>query len=173
MSRAFVKEDESESKSGDLPERPLSPHPNYVTPFGLQSLQNRVRDLLERKAELTGRDDLGARQELPVIERDLRYYGERVKTAIVVDPATQPADRVHFGATVEVEGEGGVQSFTIVGEDEADVTAGKISWISPLAKALLNARVGDVVTWRRPAGNQELEVLSIAKAEAQPQDDAE
>jgi len=173
MSRAFVKEDDGESAAGDLAERPISPHPNYVTPSGLQSLQNRVRDLLQRKAELTGVDDLSARQELPVVERDLRYYGERVKTAIVIDPATQPDDRVHFGATVEVEGERGVQSFTIVGEDEADVTAGKISWMSPLAKALLNSRVGDVVNWKRPAGDQDLEVLAIAKADAQPQDEAE
>jgi transcription elongation GreA/GreB family factor len=167
MSRAFVKETDGEEVAENLPERPQSPHPNYVTPSGLQSLLDRVRELLERKRELSGLDDLGARQELPVVERDLRYYGDRVKTAILVDPTTHPDDRVHFGATVVVRGEHGVQSFAIVGEDEADVASGKISWISPLAKALLNAQVGDWVTWKRPAGDQELEVLSIRKADVE------
>jgi transcription elongation GreA/GreB family factor len=70
---------------------------------------------------------------------------------------------VHFGATVRAEdAEGRVHRFKIVGEDEADVATGKVSWVSPLAKALIGARVGDTVKWRRPAGEVELEILEIS-----------
>lgn len=160
MSRAFVKEADGEEE--DFPRRPRSPHINYVTPQGLRLLQSRVSELLARKAALVDLEDLATRQELQSVERDLRYYEERIERAVLVDPRTQPEDQVHFGATVEVvDEEGVVQQFSIVGEDEADVTQGKISWVSPLASALLNAEVGDVVTWPRPAGDRELEVVSI------------
>jgi transcription elongation GreA/GreB family factor len=101
------------------------------------------------------------------VERDLRYFQDRLESAILVNPDIQPADRVHFGATVHVVDEQENRHvFQIVGEDEADVAHGKISWFSPLSKALLDARVGDVVTWRRPAGDMELEVVAIVRQEA-------
>lgn len=161
MSRAFVKELDEQTDNG-LPDRPQSPHVNYVTPAGLAQLQARVREASERRQALAGRDDLASQQQLKQAERDLHYYTERVHRAVLVHPDTQPADRVHFGATVEVLDDAGeTLRFTIVGEDEADIAAGKISWVSPLARALLNARVGDSVVWHRPAGDKNLEIIAI------------
>jgi transcription elongation GreA/GreB family factor len=88
----------------------------------------------------------------------MRYFSQRLESAILVDPSKEPQDEVHFGATVKaLEGDGRAHSFTIVGEDEADVASGKVSWMSPVAKAMIGARVGDTVKWRRPAGEVELE----------------
>ena len=82
-----------------------------------------------------------------------------------MESEAQPLDRVHFGALVEAEDKEGERlNFMIVGEDEADAMQGRISWVSPLANALMNARVGDVVSWKRPLGDKELEVLSIRRA---------
>jgi transcription elongation GreA/GreB family factor len=107
-------------------------------------------------------DDPHRQQELAQVERDLRYYQGRIEKAVVVDLSKQPADEVHFGAIVEVEDENGERhTFTIVGEDEADVTKNRVSWVSPLARAMLGAKVGDTVTWQRPAGNLELEIVNI------------
>jgi transcription elongation GreA/GreB family factor len=81
---------------------------------------------------------------------------------MVVDPAGQPRDEVHFSAAVKiVDEEGKEHRFGIVGDDEADVAGGKISWASPLAKAMIGARVGDTVVWRRPAGDAEVEIIEI------------
>ncbi|HYE36990.1 GreA/GreB family elongation factor [Methylocaldum sp.] len=164
MSRAFVKEPDGEQIGDDLPERPRSSYTNYVTPQGLQQLQERVRELSVQKEILVGKDDLGARQQLKQVERDLHYYEERVQSAVVVQPDAQTDDKVRFGSTVEVlDLDGQTLRFTIVGEDEADATQEKISWMSPLARALLEAQAGDVVTWKRPLGDKELEVLAIHK----------
>jgi transcription elongation factor GreB len=162
MSRAFVKELDDQADSA--PERPQSPHTNYVTPRGLSQLEERVRELSTLRDSLAGKEDLGSQQQIKNVERDLHYFAERVTRAVLVRPETQPDDKVHFGAAVEVEDAGGERlHFEIVGEDEADAAQGKISWVSPLAKALLNAKVGDLVTWKRPAGDKELEILAIAK----------
>ena len=164
MSRAFVKELDDQVDSAS-PLRPQSPHINYVTPRGLGLLKNKVRDLLEARHALLGKEDLSSQQTLRELERDLAYFNERVKRAVPVEPDAQPMDRVHFGAVVEAEDrEGERLIFMIVGEDEADATQGRISWVSPLANALMNARVGDVVNWKRPVGDKELEVLSIRRA---------
>ncbi|MBP1151505.1 MULTISPECIES: GreA/GreB family elongation factor [Methylocaldum] len=164
MSRAFVKEPDGEQLGDDLPERPRSSYTNYVTPQGLAQLQRRVRELSAQKEALIGNDDLGARQQLKQVERDLHYYEERVQSAVVVQPEAQSDDKVRFGSTVEVlDSDGQTLRFTIVGEDEADATHEKISWMSPLARALLEAQVGDVVTWKRPVGDKELEVVAIRK----------
>jgi transcription elongation GreA/GreB family factor len=164
MSRAFVREDDAEQAGNALPERPRSPHTNYVTAQGFSQLREKLLVLMDRKTELSERDDMESKQQTQVVERDLRYFHDRLESAIVVNPETQPAHRVHFGATVQViDEEDKKLEFQIVGEDEADVARGKISWVSPLAKALLDAEVGDVVVWQRPAGNQELEVVSIRK----------
>ena len=169
MSRGFVKEDDLEHAGTDLPERPVSQHPNYVTPLGLQLLQQATERLEQERSELFPRkEDPIANQRLAVVERDLRYFERRFEQAMVVNPAEQPADTVLFGATVTVEDEEGeTRTFTIVGEDEADIAASKVSWVSPLARALLGHKLGDSVTWVRPAGNQLLEILDINYSGAQ------
>ena len=163
MSRAFVKDiDEQEDRAGLL--RPQSTHVNYVTPAGLHQLEQKVSELALERSALVGKDDLASQQALRECERELAYYAERVNRAVLVNPEQQRDDAVHFGAAVLAEDEHGQQwNVVIVGEDEADAAQGRISWVSPLAKALLNARVGDVVNWHRPAGDTELEILSIRK----------
>jgi transcription elongation GreA/GreB family factor len=164
MSRAFVKESDDDLSAGELPERPVAAHANYVTPQGLEQLQARVRELQEQHEQLAPRvaEDSIAKQKQREIERDMRYFIAQLDRAIVVDPAGQPRDEVHFGATVSIIDEQGAEHrFSLVGEDEADVSAGKISWASPLARAMMGARVGDSVMWRRPAGDTEVEIAAI------------
>ena len=164
MSRAFIKEQDGDQADHDPPERPQSSHTNYVTPHGLKQLQQRVQELIALRDSLTRKQDLGDQQRLQYVKRDLRYYEERIKRAVAVRPEEQPDDRVHFGASVEVEDmEGKRFRYLIVGEDEADPDLGKISWVSPLARALLGAGIGDIVKWRRPAGDKELKITSISK----------
>lgn len=167
MSRGFVKEDDLEHAGTDLPERPVSQHPNYVTPVGLKLLQQAAEQLEQERTELFPRkEDPIANQRLSVVQRDLRYYEARLEQAILVNPADQPADTVLFGATVTVEDEEGENRvFSIVGEDEADIAVNKVSWVSPLAKALIGHKTGDSVTWIRPAGNQLLEIIEITYPE--------
>lgn len=162
MSRAFVKEDNEALTSEELPERPVSSEPNYVTRTGFDGLRAKVEQLHAEHAELKRAAEDFDRPRLGQIERDLRYYQAKLESAIPVDLAAQPRDEVRFGASVKAEEENGAsQSFTIVGEDEADVVHGKVSWQSPLATALMGAKVGDTVTWNRPAGKTMLEVLEI------------
>lgn len=162
MSRAFVKEPDGEQVVDELPDRIHSPHVNYVTPAGLRQLQERLDALLSLRQSLGGTVSAEAKQQVMRIDRDLRYYEERVRRAVLVAPADPPRDEVHFGAVVEVETpEGRRMTFAIVGEDEADAAQGKISWVSPLAQALEEARVGDAVLWKRPAGEIELTVVGI------------
>jgi transcription elongation GreA/GreB family factor len=164
MGRAFTKESTDDLVAGELPERPVPAHVNYVTPHGHEQLQARVKALLEQHEQLTvqSEEDSTAKQKLREIERDQRYFNAQLERAAVVDPAGQPRDEVHFGATVKMRDEDDrEQRFTIVGDDEADVTGGKISWASPLAKALLGARAGDTVKWRRPVGDAEVEIVEI------------
>jgi transcription elongation factor GreB len=164
MSRGFVKEDDLEHAGTDLPERPVSEHPNYVTPIGLQQLQNQSTELDQERQRLTpSKEDAVIQQRLGMIDRDLRYLQARLEHAILVEPASQPKDLVLFGATVEVEYDDGEQSlFSIVGEDEADIALQKVSWVSPLAKALIGHKVGDNVVWKRPAGDLNIEIIKIS-----------
>ena len=123
-------------------------------------LQAHIQELLEANVMLEQDDD--PEDELSYVDRDLRYYTARLESAIPVDMQRQPRRKVAFGAAVTVSQPGGKrQTFTIVGEDEADLRQGKISYVSPLAEALLDARVGKTVLWRRPAGNVELTVEEI------------
>lgn len=164
MSRAFVKESDDEFSADALPERPVPTHANYVTPNGLEQLRARVRELAEQHEQLKviSADDSEAKRKLREVERDQRYFRTQLERAEPVDPAQQPHDEVRFGATVQVEDvDGAMQEFSIVGDDEADVAAGRISWGSPLARSLLGARSGDVVKWRRPAGVTEVEIIAI------------
>lgn len=163
MSRAFVKEADEDSAAAELPERPLSDHPNYVSPRGHEMLQVRVRELLESRDRLKAEDDPMAKQRLAEVKRDLRYYQAQLERAQVVDPAGQPHHEVHFGATVIILDEDGKrQVFHIVGDDEADVASHRISWATPLARAILGAKIGDTVKWQRPAGSTEIEIVAIS-----------
>jgi transcription elongation factor GreB len=169
MSRAFVKESDDDLAAGELPERPVPAHANYVTPRGLELLQQRLRELQDRHEQMkrTSDEDSAAKQALREIDRDLRYVRKQLERAEVVDPAQQPRDEVHFGAAVTIEDEDGQrQSYTLVGDDEADVAGGRISWAAPLARALMNARLGDTVVWRRTTGDTEVEVVDIRYPEA-------
>ncbi|MEK6592503.1 MAG: GreA/GreB family elongation factor [Pseudomonadota bacterium] len=165
MSRAFVKESDDDLTAGELPERPVSAHANYVTPQGLEQLQARVRELQEQHEQLAPRvaEDSIAKQKQREVERDMRYFIAQLDRAIVVEPAGQPRGEVRFSATVNIiDEEGMTHRFSLVGEDEADVSAGKISWASPLAKAMIGSKVGDRVIWRRPAGDVEVEIAEIS-----------
>jgi transcription elongation GreA/GreB family factor len=105
---------------------------------------------------------MGQADRRAAVARDLRWVRARLASAIVVRAADGPRDEVRFGARVTVADEDGVaRSFTIVGEDEADAGADRVSWVSPLARAVAGARVGDEVTWRRPAGDRVLTVVRI------------
>jgi transcription elongation GreA/GreB family factor len=160
MNRAFVKEPDEGAPAERLPERQVSEHPNYVTPAGLQQLEVKVGELETRRLELLEGDDPNG--ELPYVDRDFRYYTARLESAVLVDLARQSRRKVAFGAAVTVSQDGGKrQTFVIVGEDEADLREGKISYVSPLAEALLEARVGKTVLWRRPAGNLTLTIEEI------------
>jgi len=163
VSRAFVKEADGETAGDDAPELPVSTLPNRVTPRGLAMLRAELQGLGERRrASLGAADPLAHRPEVSAIERRMRYLGKRIDSAIVEPPRGRPPDRVGFGTTVTVAGEdGGEWSVTIVGEDEADPAAGRISWVSPLARALMGSAVGDEVLWRRPKGDASLEVVAI------------
>lgn len=164
MSRGFVKEDDLEHAGTDLPERPVSPHPNYVTPAGLQQLENAANALDKERASLVGdKENETAKQRLAVIDRDLRYLSVRLKDAILVAPANQDKNTVLFGAKVKVEDEDGeLLQFHLVGEDEANIAQHKVSYVSPIAKALIGRKVGDSVRWKRPAGLLELEIIEIS-----------
>ena len=164
MSRGFVKEDDLEHAGTDLPERPISSHVNYVTPVGLHQLENEA-DALDKKrlALLSQKDNETAKQRLAVIDRDLRYLSARLKQAILVEPANQDSSTVLFGAKVKVEDENGaLLQFHLVGEDEADIIQQKVSYVSPIAKALIGRKVGDCVVWQRPAGAMTLDIIEIS-----------
>ena len=162
MSRAFVKEDGPDNEP--LPDLPISPHPNYVTARGLQALKDRLAATQADLARLKARADRLDRLPEKAAERDIRYLEARLASAIPVDPAAQPADEVGFGARVTVADEDGTETvYEIVGEDEADAGLGRIAPQSPLARALLGAKVGDTVDWSRPAGLVVLEVVDIQR----------
>jgi transcription elongation GreA/GreB family factor len=146
VSRAFVKEDDGVSEV--VAPRPQRQHPYYVTPEGYAHLQEGLA-----QAQAGGN------------EREVELLQERLEAAIVVDPQQQARDVVAFGASVTVETpDGKQQTYRIVGEDEADPLSGTISWISPLAQALLEHRAGDRVVWERPAGNVPVRIVSISYA---------
>jgi transcription elongation GreA/GreB family factor len=141
VSRAFVKD--TDHALEPLPELAISPHPNFVTPMGLELIEARIAALgVELKAARAADDEpLVAR-----VNRDLRYWTRRRATARVVAPLPAP-DTVRFGVTVTLRyaGDGADARFKIVGEDEAGPARGLVSFVSPLAQALLGKRIGDEV----------------------------
>ena len=159
MSVAFVKEESAEAASETvLPARPISDHPNLVTEAGLALLKEQLAEATAALDAANQIEDINEkRRQSAVPVRDVRYFTERVRTAQLVPPPTS-SNVVAFGHTVSFERDDGrVQTFRIVGEDEADPAQGSISYASPVAVALMGKSVGDVV----PFGPGELEILSI------------
>jgi transcription elongation GreA/GreB family factor len=160
LSVAFTKEESAETASETLlPDRPVSPHPNLVTEAGLKALELQLQQAQEAYEAVQKIDDVNERRRqgaLPL--RDVRYFATRVRTAQVVS-APASIDTIVFGSTVTISrGDGRVQKYRIVGEDEADPKAGTISHVSPVAKVLMGKAVGDIVE----ASGQEIEVVAIS-----------
>lgn len=163
MSRAFVKEPDGDQADSDLPERPQSDHPNYITQTGLEKMQSTVIALRQEHSLLKKEDDLSAKNRIKPIEAELRYLEKRIQCAIPVDISKQKSQEIRFGATVKLIDENDQEYiFTIVGEDEADPEEGFVSWVSPLARELLGKKADDTVLWERPAGDLELEILDFS-----------
>jgi transcription elongation factor GreB len=164
MSRAFVNEDAGNDRP-DLPELPVPPGPNFVTPRGLTELQAKITRRKSDLAALKSRPDRLDRLPEAAAERDLRWLEARMKAAVVIDPANHDLTEVAFGLAVTVADEDGRETaYEITGEDEADAPHHRIAPNSPLARALLGAQVGDVVSWKRPSGNLDLQIIRIAHA---------
>jgi len=160
LSVAFTKEDSAETASETtLPDRPISPHPNLVTETGLKALELQLHQAREAYEAAQKIEDVNERRRQAAIPlRDARYLAERIRTAqVIAKPAV--TDRVAFASTVTFKRDDGrVQRYRIVGEDEADPRSGSISFVSPVARALMGKAVGDVVE----TSDQELEIISIA-----------
>jgi transcription elongation factor GreB len=179
MSKAFTKE--TDADDDDLPEgAPPIPKgsPNYVTPAGFQALQDELRQLtrverpkvVEVVSWAAGNGDrsengdyIYGKKRLREIDRRIRFLTKRIEYAKVVNPADQKnRDQVFFGATVTyANSKGDEKTITIVGIDEADLEHGKVSWIAPIARALMKAYEGDTVPLRTPGGVEQLEVIEI------------
>ena len=154
------------------------PNPNYITPEGARRLTDElarlggvdrphiVKEVTEAAAQGDRSENaeyIYGKKKLREIDRRMRYLRKRLEIAVIVDPEKQKGNvRVFFGATVELEDEMGTKStHQIVGEDEIDTKATKISWRSPIGRALLGKSEGDVITVRRPAGEIEIEIVSV------------
>lgn len=161
MSRAFVNEDNAAAQADQPVERQVSAQPNRLTAQGLAQLQAKVTQLqLEYSTEST-KGEQADKQRQADLERDLRYFNQRVQSAQVVPQATS-TDKVQIGSWVTFANEQDEQQrIQLVGEDQADANAGLINWGSPLGRALLGAQVGEEVLWKRPVGDQLIEVLRI------------
>jgi transcription elongation GreA/GreB family factor len=160
LSVAFTKEDSAETASETLlPDRPISTHPNLVTEAGLEALQLQLRQAQEAYEAAQTIEDVNERRRQSALPlRDVRYFAARIRTAQVM-PAPTSADTVAFGSTVTFRrADGRVQTYRIVGEDEADPKAGMISFVSPVARLLMGKAVGDVAE----TAGQEIEIVAIA-----------
>jgi transcription elongation factor GreB len=180
MNKAFVKEsDESDDDDLELgqPDVPVGTK-NYITPAGHQRLRDELLQLLDNERPEVVRlvswaasngdrsengDYIYGKRRLREIDRRIRFLGKRLDKAEVVDSSKQEnVDQVFFGATVDYSGDDGdVRTVTIVGVDEVDLDRGYVSWISPVARALLKAKIGDTVALRTPAGVQQIDILDV------------
>ena len=178
MNKAFTKEDSAEDDELEEVERLPAGQKNYMTPNGLEALKSEFNQLLrverpkvvEVVSWAAGNGDrsengdyIYGKKRLREIDRRVRYLTKSIESAIVVDPQLQKnLAQVFFGATVTYAYEkGDEQTVTLVGIDEANLDEGKISWLSPVARALMKTHVGDLVELRTPAGPTAIEVLSI------------
>jgi transcription elongation factor GreB len=184
MSKAFVRESQAEPEDEEREAPPLPPGgKNYISSAGYARLKAELKHLVEADrpevvkvvswaAALGDRsenaDYIYGKKRLREIDRRVRFLIKRLEAAEVVNSAGRDSDQVFFGATVTVRSNTGKeQVVTIVGVDEVDPNRGKVSWISPIAKALLKCREGDIVTLRTPAGDEKLEILEVRYDEIQ------
>ena len=164
MSRAFVNEDNAAAQADQPVERQVSEQPNRLTAQGLAQLQAKVAQLQGQHSDEAAKGEQADKQRQADLERDLRYFNQRLQSAQVVTPATS-TQKVQIGSRVTFADEHSAeQTVQLVGEDQADAAAGLINWGSPLGRALLGAQLGDEVLWQRPAGNQMIEIIRIEPA---------
>ena len=178
MSKAFVKDDAQEPDDPETPDAPPLPPggKNYITPAGFARLQAEKKQLLEVErpevvktvawaASLGDRSDnadyIYGKRRLREIDRRVRFLIKRLEAAELVNSSGRDTDQVFFGARVRVKGPAGERTVRIVGVDEVDPANGCVSWVSPIARALIKAREGDVVRLRTPAGEEQLEILEV------------
>ena len=164
MSRGFVKEDDQE----EVPMVPPRAHlpngvTNYVTQTGMDQLLAERQALMNEKENLDLSSENERRIAVNHITAILKSLDDRINQARIIDPEEQPKDEIRFGATVslKIEGTDDIQIFQIVGVDEADISRGKISFLSPLARVLTNKKVGDKVLLKRPKGDLVFEIMKI------------
>ncbi len=182
MSKAFTKEQDGADEDELAPEAEQPQGlKNYITPAGYARMHAELKHLLDvERPQVVGvvhwaasngdrsenGDYIYGKKRLREIDRRIRFLIKRLEIAEVVDSGGVEQDRVFFGATVSVrDGAGHVRSVSIVGMDEVDPARGRVSWVSPIARALLKARAGDCVTLRTPAGTEQLEVEEIRYVE--------
>ena len=159
MSVAFTREESAETAAGvELPDRPISPHPNFVTASGLEALTNAMTESRAAHNAAEKIEDVSERRRaVAVASRDMRYFADRLRTAQLVTPSAD-ISAVAFGHRVSFRRDDGRrQAFRIVGEDEADPRNGSISYVSRVARALIGRAAGEIVL----AGDHEIEILSI------------
>jgi transcription elongation factor GreB len=165
MSRGFVKEDDQEDVPM-VPPRAHLPHgvPNYVTRAGMDELLAERQALMNEKENLDISGENERRIAVNHITAKLQLLNNRITEARIIDLKEQPRDEIRFGATViiKTEGTNESQTFQIVGVDEADISRGKISFVSPLARVLTNKKVGDKVILKRPKGDHVFEIINIS-----------
>ncbi len=177
MSKAFTRERDAPEEEIEIEPQVLEGPKNYVTPAGHMRLKSELKALVEvERPELVktvawaasngdrseNADYLYGKKRLREIERRIRFLIKRLEIAEVVDSRDQDQDRVFFGATVSYrDGDGGEHTVSVVGTDEVDPARGRVSWVSPIARALLKTQEGDTVTLSTPAGDERLEVLRI------------
>lgn len=165
MSRGFVKEDDQE-EIPIVPQRAYLPYgvTNFVTPSGMNQLLAERQLLESEKSSLSTARENENRIELNYINAKLQLLNNRIAEARVVDLTVQPKDEIRFGATVTLitEATGSTQTFQIVGVDEADISKGKVSFISPVSRLLINKKTGDKVTIRQAGKDVVFEITGIS-----------
>ena len=159
MSVAFTKESDAEAVAADLPDRPIPAHPNLVTARGLARIETELSAARAAYAAAQAGDQISSdRTAMARATRDLRYWSARRASAQLVEPRTS-AYSISFGHNVSFErADGRIQTYAIVGDDEADPHQGSVSYVSPLARAVMGKTVGDVVT----LAGQDVEIVAIA-----------
>ena len=183
MNKAFVRESDGDDEDELSPSLKLPPgSKNYITPAGHARLKEELEQLVKRErpnvveivawaASNGDRSENGdyiyGKRRLREIDRRIRFLTKRLDIAEVVDPLRQgDNDQVFFGAQVTIADSGGEENtYTIVGVDEADVMRGRISWISPLARALIKSREGDSIRFQSPVGIREIDILAVVYKE--------
>jgi len=165
MSRGFIKEDDQEEVP-IVPQRAYLPEgvPNFVTPAGMDKLLAEKKMLIDERDNLSSTNENEKRIALNYINAKLKLLNDRIAEAKIVELKEQPLNEIRFGAivTLKIEVSGNIQIFKIVGVDEANISRSTISFISPLAKALINKKVGDKITLKRDREDIVFEVLDIA-----------